>query len=169
MAFDKKLGKEVMDSTPVAVPIHFQRQAGMNDAIRRIIESREIQKEAFRQGKETFAEANDFDVGDDAPDFTSPHEDIFDPVDEEVLTRLENDAYAKKVNERFEQLEPLVNPKGKSDGKGSSQSKQSGVGHGNKRLGQSHKVQQSKSKQKSAADDKGSVSEADSDAGDVEE
>lgn len=166
-----KDNKQVPDPTPVAIPIKYTRQSSYNEHIRQLVRSEELARVAMQAGAETFEEANDFDVGDDVDhmEFGPGHEEVHDPIDQEVINRLTTDEYARKVEARFQQLEPLVNPKGKSHGKGSDAAKPVGMGNGSKRVGQSNKKLQGKSGPKQSADDTGGVSETDVDVGDVEE
>lgn len=69
-------GHEVLDDTPVALPIGFKRPPSINDTIRQLVRN-ELSRAAQQQGAESFEEADDFDVGDDY-DPTSPWELTFD-------------------------------------------------------------------------------------------
>lgn len=113
-----KDGKFYPDPTPVAVPLKYTRQSSYNETIRDMIRSEQLNRELHAAGIETFEEANDFNVGDDVDsEFGMGHEEVHDPIDEEVINRLTRDEYARKVEDRFQKLEPLVNPKGRSNGK----------------------------------------------------
>lgn len=161
-------GKQVPDPTPVAIPVRFTRQSMYNDRIRELVRSEELARLAQNSGKETFEEANDFNVGDDVDqsEFGPGHEEISDPVDDEVINRLTRDEYARKVEERFQQLEPLVNPRSNSNGDQSNKGRPANSEVRSKRSG---KVDESKSKSSSKSSDKRSVREADTDNPDVEE
>lgn len=75
MALNEK-GHEVLDDTPVAMPVGFKRPQSMTDMIRQYVRT-ELSKQASEQGNETWEEADDFDVGDDY-DPKSPWELTFD-------------------------------------------------------------------------------------------
>lgn len=75
-------GKEMPSQEPVFVATNLKRDSEI-DRFRRFLRSEEMAKQARQQGFETFEEADDFDVGDDF-DPTSPYEQIFEPVVEEV-------------------------------------------------------------------------------------
>lgn len=69
-------GWEIPDQTPVAIPAYIKHR-DQRDSIREMIRA-ELSREMAEIGLETFAEADDFDVGDDF-DPTSPYEEQFDP------------------------------------------------------------------------------------------
>lgn len=64
-------GQLVPDPTPMAPPIGFRPQPSMVELIRQQV--RLASEEAKRQGRESFEESDDFDVGDD-PEISSPYE-----------------------------------------------------------------------------------------------
>lgn len=66
MKYDKD-GKELPDSRPVEVPLHFRRPPSLHDDMKRFIRS-ELSRQAEESGAESFEDANDFDVldGEDA-------------------------------------------------------------------------------------------------------
>lgn len=72
-----KEGRELLDPTPLEVPIPLQRAETLEQKIARMMRSAEIRAEFERKGIETFEEADDFDVGDDY-DPSSPYEKDFD-------------------------------------------------------------------------------------------
>lgn len=65
-------GEEVLDNTPVAIPVRFQRVDSLTEQIRRVIRE-EASRRAEAAGFETFEEADDFYIEDDY-DPRSPHE-----------------------------------------------------------------------------------------------
>lgn len=74
-----EFGRERPDPTPMAPPVGYKRQPTMAEIIRQQIQSQRLADEARAMGKETWEEADDFDIGDDY-DPTSPWEEQFDPV-----------------------------------------------------------------------------------------
>lgn len=68
-------GHEVLDDTPIAVPLKIKARS-QYDQIRQFIRQ-ELSAQAQKVGVETFQEADDFDVGDDY-DPRSPWELDFD-------------------------------------------------------------------------------------------
>lgn len=56
-------GREVLDETPLVLPVKALRRPSTLDEIRQYIGI--VNQEAARSGQETFEEADDFDVGDD--------------------------------------------------------------------------------------------------------
>lgn len=65
-------GREIPDSTPVAVPHEWQRPLSLHEQIKRFVRS-ELSRRAHDEGQETFEEADDFDVDED-PDPLSAYE-----------------------------------------------------------------------------------------------
>lgn len=57
-------GLEVLDDTPVAIPVRFSRAETLVDQVRRLVAG-ELSGAATLAGFESFDEADDFDVGDD--------------------------------------------------------------------------------------------------------
>lgn len=76
---DKK-GHEVLDDTPVAIPLRFSRPETLAEQVRSLLYG-ELSRFADSQGYETMEEADDFDVGDDF-DPASPYEYDFDHIGE---------------------------------------------------------------------------------------
>lgn len=62
MALNER-GHEILDDTPVAIPMRFTRPPTQLDEMRRLL--RLASQEASDHGMETFEEADDFDIGDD--------------------------------------------------------------------------------------------------------
>jgi hypothetical protein len=69
-------GHEVLSSKPVAIPLKFRRPETLAETVRNMVLG-EMSRQALNSGYESFAEADDFDVGDDF-DPTSPYEMDFD-------------------------------------------------------------------------------------------
>lgn len=76
-----EFGAEVLDDTPVALPVRFKRPQNLIDQVREVIHQEGLR--AQDAGYESFEEADDFDVDDD-PELKSPYE-----VDEEELEAYE--------------------------------------------------------------------------------
>ena len=64
-SFDAR-GREVSDPTPVEIPVNFRRPETLQEQIRRLIRT-EMSAQALNEGKETFDEADDFDIEPDEP------------------------------------------------------------------------------------------------------
>lgn len=79
-------GHEVLDSTPIAVPVKF-RGISHEDTIRQIIRQ-ELSRAAQEDGDESFEEADDFDVGDDydpmSPWELTADQELFSLADQRV-------------------------------------------------------------------------------------
>lgn len=89
-------GYEVPDPTPVAVPTGVKRVDNITRRIREVLQSERMRAEALEGGMETFEEADDFDVGDEAPDPHTVYEDIFDPPPLEEVAPVEKKVDRKK-------------------------------------------------------------------------
>jgi len=79
-------GHEILDDTPVAMPVGFKRPATMTEMIRQYVKT-ELSKQASDSGQESWEEADDFDIGDDY-DPKSPWELTFDQ--EMALNKIES-------------------------------------------------------------------------------
>lgn len=69
-------GHEILDDTPVAIPVRLTRPPTLTEQMRQVIRG-ELSRAAAAEGYETFEEADDFDVDDDF-DPQSPWEMNFD-------------------------------------------------------------------------------------------
>lgn len=65
-------GEEILDPTPVAMPVGFHRPPSLAEQVRRLVRT-EFSRQAAALGEETFEEADDFDCGDD-PELKSKYE-----------------------------------------------------------------------------------------------
>lgn len=72
-------GHELLDSTPIALPLDAKRPETLAQQIQRLVRTH-ISREAEEAGLESFEDAEDFDVGEEDFDPSSPYEEIFDPV-----------------------------------------------------------------------------------------
>lgn len=77
MALDKNGFYELLDPTPMAIPVGYKQPETLADQIRRMVRSERLAQEVEAAGFETWEEADDFDVDDDF-DPTSPYEQNFD-------------------------------------------------------------------------------------------
>lgn len=77
--FLDEFGREIPDPTPMAPPVGYRRAPTMAEIIRQQIQGEALARAAREMGKESWEEADDFDIGDDY-DPTSPWEEQFDPV-----------------------------------------------------------------------------------------
>lgn len=68
MKFDSQ-GRELPDPTPVAMPLDCKRPESLTEQIRRMIRG-EMSNQAAAEGKETFEEANDFEVPEEDAELT---------------------------------------------------------------------------------------------------
>lgn len=74
--------RESLDSTPIAVPLGFNRPPTLHETIKRILRSQQFQSSL--EGHETWEEADDFDVPDDPIDPTTPWEIAADAAAEDI-------------------------------------------------------------------------------------
>ncbi len=74
-----KEGREIPDPRPVALPVGYKKPPTLQQQIQQMIRAEDFRRANERQGFETEAEADDFDVGDDF-DPHSPYEYGFDPA-----------------------------------------------------------------------------------------
>lgn len=71
-------GHELLDPTPLELPVGFKRPESLEEQIRRLVRVN-ISRQAEQEGYETFEDADDFDVGEDE-DPRTPFEMDFDPI-----------------------------------------------------------------------------------------
>lgn len=88
------LGREIPDPVPLAPPVGYKRSPTLQEQIKRMVQSERLAQLAQESGHETFAEAEDFDVGDDY-DPRSPWEDEFEG--EPVLNEIREEVAKKKA------------------------------------------------------------------------
>lgn len=69
---------ERSDPRPLAIPVGFERPESLQEKLKRLVMDANVQKELEAAGLETFAEADDFDTGEDI-DPKTPYEEDFDP------------------------------------------------------------------------------------------
>lgn len=109
MAFDVKKRGEVLDDTPVAIPLKYTRMSRHNETIRQMIRA-ELSRVADDNGFESFEDADDFEVDDLDP--SSPYEQEFEglPI-KELRAKLEAaSAEAKKAQAALEAKTPPSDP-----------------------------------------------------------
>jgi len=95
-------GSPNMDPVPLAPPIGYKHQPSMVEIVRDMIKSNNLALAAAQGGKETFEEAEDFDIPDDPVQLVSQWENQHDPSLEELLTagkEIEKAAARKKQEE----------------------------------------------------------------------
>lgn len=125
--YDEK-GREILDPTPAALPVHWKKPPSLHDQIRKFIKS-EVHAQALgAMDLETFEEANDFDVGDDY-DPQSPWEEQFHgQLDQEV--RMEATHYEQDPsNRRSRRRRPPRQPKSEKRGDAMAIGSKSGQGN----------------------------------------
>lgn len=79
-------GREQLSPIPHSPAVGQRRLPTEADRIRQLIKGERLKAEMEAAGRETFEEADDFEVGDDY-DPSSPYEEIFDPVAAEEARR----------------------------------------------------------------------------------
>lgn len=79
-------GREILDPTPIAPPVGFVERESIVDRVRAMVAGNNLQRLAELEGKDTFDEADDFDVDDDPiPMRDTPYENEFDPPVRELV------------------------------------------------------------------------------------
>lgn len=72
MAYDDK-GREVLDPTPVALPVGWKRPESLQELVQRMVREH-VSRVAAAEGEESFDEADDFEVEDDLVEPPTAHE-----------------------------------------------------------------------------------------------
>lgn len=92
-------GAEILDTTPVEVPLNYRRPETLEEKMRRVVHGA-LSEQAAAQGKETFEESNDFDVGpeDGEPDLFSPHQltDMEEEISESAKANADMQEFARR-------------------------------------------------------------------------
>lgn len=70
-------GREVLDLTPIEIPVPFERPEPLHLRIRRIV-LEQLSRQAQAEGEETFADFEDFGEDEDGTEFSSPYEQFID-------------------------------------------------------------------------------------------
>lgn len=92
-------GAEILDTTPMELPLGYKPQESMDEKLRRIVRE-EVSDAASRHGLETFEEADDF-VVDDADDFLPSQYQLTDMQEERMLVpRSKEGRKDAKISER---------------------------------------------------------------------
>lgn len=89
-------GHEMLDDTPIEVPVRLKRPETLQEQIRRFFRSEEINQAIENAGFETFEEADDFEVDDYEP--RSPHEQNINQEIEGINN--DQDALFQQYNEQ---------------------------------------------------------------------
>ncbi len=113
IAFINEKGQEVLDPTPVEMPLGYNRPENLVDKIRRLIKTETLYG-AKKYDRETFDEADDFDIGDEY-DPHSVHELTDDQELEPRFTPEQIDSEMAKIKAKWHSLKDLKND-GKSSG-----------------------------------------------------
>lgn len=80
-------GREILDQTPVALPIHYDRPEPIHQRIRRMILQATMDQQ---EGQETLEDANDFEIPDDPSSFDTGYtEPDLDPTAQPAFTDAE--------------------------------------------------------------------------------
>lgn len=75
-----EFGHEMVSAVPMAPPVGFIQQPSIMENVRAMVRSELLRHAAEAEGFESFEEADDFSVEDDAVDPHTPYEAVFDPV-----------------------------------------------------------------------------------------
>lgn len=114
-------GQFIPDGTPMAPPIGYKRQLSMVEVVRNMVRDERLAAELDAMGVETFEEADDFDVGDEAEDLRSGWENDFDPPIRDMIKAGHDEVVRKAAKAQAEldvaKKEVVVEaPKGARDG-----------------------------------------------------
>lgn len=113
-------GYEHLDPTPVKLPIDFQRPLSLEQRIAQMLRSQELARAMAAHGRETFEEADDFDVEDEFEDEfakSSPYEENFDQVNNwneakrHTKEQMNTPPRQPKKAGKFQEEEPVERPK----------------------------------------------------------
>lgn len=92
-------GREMPSDAQLRIPVGFKRPETLAEQVQRLVRNG-LSQYAESQGKETFQEADDFDV-DDEMDLHTPFEQFFDPVLGKDVTLDELRRYEHHYREQY--------------------------------------------------------------------
>lgn len=72
-------GKEIVDNTPVEMPLGFKKPESLEAQIQRLVRVH-LSESSEKAGFESFEDSEDFDIEDDPLDPSTPYELEFDPL-----------------------------------------------------------------------------------------
>ena len=85
-------GQEVPDPVPVAPPVNLRREMSLEERVRMLVRSERLAEELRSRDRETFEEADDFDIPDDPIDPSTPYEADFEGENVRELRRRHDEA-----------------------------------------------------------------------------
>lgn len=95
-------GEQMVDPTPVRLPVGFKNVDSFANRVREIVRGERLRAEAEAMGAETFEEADDFDVPDDPLDPSTPYEADFDvPTPGEIRRQEKERAAREDMEDRY--------------------------------------------------------------------
>lgn len=96
MRFDER-GREIPDNTPIEVPVQFRKPETIAEQVKRLVHS-QLSIQAANAGRESFQEADDFDVDDDM-ELKSKYElddEMVNVIQERPMTKEERSSEKKR-------------------------------------------------------------------------
>lgn len=114
MAVLDSRGAEILDTTPISLPIKFTRPEPLHLRIRRMVIA-ELNAARTSDEYESFEEADDFEVGDDVPSFESKpteYEQGFDNIP--LIARQVSETSSSETAEASDETPPLPSEKSES-------------------------------------------------------
>lgn len=93
-------GEELMDPTPVALPMTFRRPESIGDMMKRLIKNH-LSRAAEAESKESFDEADDFDIEGEEKDPITPYEDDLEGLNAPAINepKERHEAFKKKLKQ----------------------------------------------------------------------
>lgn len=105
-------GEEMMDPTPVALPMAFRRPESISDMMKRLVRTH-LSRVAAAEQSESFDEADDFNVDGEEKEPNTPYEDDLEGVDRPAINEpaANTAAFKKKLKaaERAGKKEDFLN------------------------------------------------------------
>ncbi len=104
-------GHEILSDKPIALPMGFKKPETLAEQVRRLVRHEQFAAALGEPDKETFEEADDFDIGDDF-DPTSPFEQVFDFALERHISPAEFAEHAEHYKKLFaaQAIEEIPDP-----------------------------------------------------------
>lgn len=117
MAKYDEFGRELENVDPVEMPVKFKRPPTIHEMIAQAVRSESWKRKMESEGRETFEEANDFDVGDDVePDsrYEVADDSEFAFQEQQLLERAGKDLEQEKLER--EERKKVKKAEGKKEG-----------------------------------------------------
>lgn len=107
MKYNSK-NEEVLDKTPIALPIGYEKPETLAELVQRMVKNQAYLQHF--QGKESYEEANDFDIDDDGEELPYTTKFDFTEMKEEYLEEEKEQTTVEATTEKPSEATPQTEP-----------------------------------------------------------